>query len=489
MLFNSLEYLIFLFIVLAVYWKLLKNKTSKQNILILVSSYYFYACWDWRFLTLIIFSTVVDYSCGYKIHKTKNLKARKYWLFLSVAFNIGLLGIFKYFNFFLDSLMIFANGIGYQGDPWTLKIILPVGISFYTFQTLSYSIDIYRRQLTPITNYVAFASFVSFFPQLVAGPIERAKFLLPQFIGKRIFSWTNIQDGIQMIIWGLFKKIIVADSLAGVVNSAFVDISDKPAPVLILATFLFSFQIYCDFSGYSEIALGSAKMLGINLSRNFRTPYYALSFTEFWGRWHISLSSWFKDYVYIPLGGNKRGSLRQYINLFITFLLSGLWHGASWTFVLWGAGHGLLLSLEKLIRTFVYVPQNKLFSVIRLTVTYISVCMLWIIFRANGISDVILIYKKLFSFNYIEFFYTLGSLGKGNNVLGITWDYNYDSLIYFAFLIVIVNLLECFNVPSIMSTQLTGKRKYLSYIYIISIASIIFILAGNSPNDFIYFQF
>lgn len=347
MIFNSLNYFIFLIIVLLVYYKI--NKRA-QNIWLLIASYYFYSCWDWRFLSLIVLSTITDYMCGAIMGESGSSPTkRKIALLISLTVNLGLLAVFKYFNFFIDSAATLLQMVGMQPNITTLQIILPVGISFYTFQTLSYTIDIYRGKLKPIHDPLDFALFVSFFPQLVAGPIERASSLLPQLAEKRRVTNEDIYEGVYLILMGLFRKIVLADSAAVYVNRAFSNPDIFTSSGLLIATLLFSIQIYCDFAGYTDIARGTARLLGIKLMVNFKQPYFSTNITEFWRRWHISLSTWLRDYLYIPLGGNRHGTFKTYRNLIYTMLLGGLWHGAAWGFVVWGALHGSYLAIHKYI--------------------------------------------------------------------------------------------------------------------------------------------
>lgn len=347
MLFNSIEYLIFLPIVFVLYWFVVNKNLKFQNILLLIASYVFYGWWDYRFLSLIVFSSFLDYFVGIKLFEAIDEKKRKLWLYVSLFSNLGLLGLFKYYNFFADSFAVAMQGIGWQVDDLTLNIILPVGISFYTFQTLSYSIDIYRRTLEPTKNIVSFFTYVSFFPQLVAGPIERASNLLPQIEAKRKFSRESFNEGILQIGIGLFRKVVIADNLAVYVDAVYANSELHNSSTLLLATVFYSFQIYYDFAGYSDIAIGTAKLFGFNFAPNFNFPYFSKSITEFWRRWHMSLSFWLRDYLYISLGGNRKGIKITYRNLLLTMLLGGLWHGSSWNFVIWGAIHGLFLSVEK----------------------------------------------------------------------------------------------------------------------------------------------
>ena len=340
MLFNSLEFLLFLPIVFLLYWFVFKKITT-QNILILVSSYVFYGWWDWRFLSLILISTLIDYTIGLQLRKTSNLQRRKLLLSFSLVFNLGMLGFFKYYNFFVDSWIEAWSNIGVTMHASSLNIILPVGISFYTFQTLSYTIDIYRKKLEPTKDFIAFASFVSFFPQLVAGPIERATNLLPQFYKKRTFNYDYAVSGMKLILWGLVKKVVIADSCAILVNKIFANYQDESGLALCMGAIYFAFQIYCDFSGYSDIAIGTSRLFGFKLMRNFNYPYFSRDIAEFWRRWHISLSTWFRDYLYIPLGGSRGNKWFQLRNVFAIFLVSGFWHGANWTFIVWGGLNAL----------------------------------------------------------------------------------------------------------------------------------------------------
>lgn len=337
MFFNSIDFAIFLPIVFVLYWLLDHEKPTHQNLLIVAASYVFYGWWDWRFLSLILFSTMVDYVIGRKLGSSENLTVRRGLLFTSVAVNLGLLGFFKYFNFFLESLTDAFSFFGSTLNVASLNIVLPVGISFYTFQTLSYTIDVYNRKLEPTKDFVAFAAFVSFFPQLVAGPIERATHLLPQFDRRRSFDYGLAVDGMRQILWGLFKKIVIADNCAVYANLIFNNSDNYSGSTLTLGAIFFAFQIYCDFSGYSDIAIGVSRLFGFDLMQNFAFPYFSRDISEFWRRWHISLSTWFRDYLYIPLGGSRGGTWMKVRNTFIIFVVSGFWHGANWTFLVWGA--------------------------------------------------------------------------------------------------------------------------------------------------------
>jgi len=319
------------------YWFVANKYLKLQNLLIVAASYLFYGWWDWRFLSLIIFSTVVDYSVGLGLAKAEDKTKRKALLWTSIIVNLGFLGFFKYYNFFLDNFITAFSFFGTEIKSSSLNIILPVGISFYTFQTLSYSIDVYKRKLEPTRDFIAFSAFVSFFPQLVAGPIERATHLLPQFYAKRTFQYSKAVDGMRQILWGLFKKIVIADNCSKYANLIFNNSADYTGSTLVLGVLFFTFQIYGDFSGYSDIAIGTARLFGFNLMRNFAFPYFSRDIAEFWRRWHISLSTWFRDYLYIPLGGSRGGTWMKVRNTFIIFIVSGFWHGANWTFIVWGA--------------------------------------------------------------------------------------------------------------------------------------------------------
>jgi D-alanyl-lipoteichoic acid acyltransferase DltB (MBOAT superfamily) len=389
MLFNSLSFAIFLPVVFALYW-LLRQHLKSQNILLLISSYVFYGWWDARFLSLIVASTVVDFFLGKYLVKAKSMPSRKWLLSASMLFNLGLLGVFKYYNFFIENFAHLAHSLGFHTDPTLLSIALPVGISFYTFQTMSYTIDIYRKQLEPTHDFIAFAAFVGYFPQLVAGPIERASNLLPQISKPRSFNYRKAVDGLRQALWGFFKKVVIADAVAPLVDQAFTDPNLYSSSALIAGAFLFSVQIYCDFSGYSDIAIGISKLFGIDLMQNFRTPYFSRDIAEFWRRWHISLSTWFRDYLYIPLGGSRGSTLLKVRNTFAIFIVSGFWHGANWTFIIWGLINALLflpLLLAKRNRNNLDHPSLKDFH--RIAITFIITTIAWVFFRANSLAHAI----------------------------------------------------------------------------------------------------
>lgn len=405
MFFNSLEFTVFLPIVYLLYWILCKRNVKAQNVLLLLASYVFYGWWDWRFLLLIFLSSYVDYSIGLAISKSVKMSQRKVWLFFSILFNLGILGFFKYCNFFIDS---FKDAFSFFGTSLTitgLEVILPVGISFYTFQTLSYTIDVFRKKMKPSTDVISFFAYVSFFPQLVAGPIERAVNLLPQFALKRVFKYNKSVDGLKQIVWGAFKKLVIADNCALYVNEIFSNYTDYSGSTLFIGTILFAFQIYGDFSGYSDMAIGTARLFGFDLMKNFSYPYFSRNIAEFWRCWHISLSTWFRDYLYIPLGGSKGTKVKQIRNVFVIFLVSGFWHGANWTFVAWGFVHALLflplLLLNKNKSYLGVVAENRWLPTIKeitqILGTFILVCLAWIFFRSDSIYQAFDIFAVIFS--------------------------------------------------------------------------------------------
>ncbi|MDP2527924.1 MBOAT family O-acyltransferase [Maribacter dokdonensis] len=410
MLFNSLDFAIFFPILLTLYWFVFNKSLKSQNTLILISSYIFYGWWDYRFLGLIILSTFVDYFIGLKVYTSTSVSHKKLFLWLSIIFNLSVLCVFKYYSFFVESFIDFFNFFGYNlKNSWTVKIILPVGISFYTFQTMSYTIDIYRKNLIPTKNFISFASFVSFFPQLVAGPIERASNLLPQILKERKFDYNQAVQGLRLILWGMFKKVVIADSLAPTVNQIFENYQTLNSTTLLLGAVYFSFQIYCDFSGYSDIAIGTSKVLGFELMSNFKTPYFSRNIGEFWRRWHISLSTWFRDYLYFPLGGSKFSKLKSLRNIFIIFLVSGFWHGANWTFIFWGLIHAMLYIpsfLFKTNRNYVsaIVAENKYFPTLKeiyqMATNYFFVTIAWVFFRSTTINEAFNYIIRMFSFDF-----------------------------------------------------------------------------------------
>ena len=404
MLFNSLDFAIFLPIIFLLYWFVAQNNLKLQNALIVVASYVFYGWWDWRFLSLIIFSTVVDYLVGKKLISEEQQSKRKILLWTSIIVNLGFLGFFKYYNFFLENFVDAFSLFGMEINTNSLNIILPVGISFYTFQTLSYTIDVYNKKLEPTKDFIAFSAFVCFFPQLVAGPIERAKNLLPQFYIKRIFIYNKAVDGMRQILWGFFKKVAIADYFGVHANIIFEDYSSYHGSVLFLGAIFFTIQIYGDFSGYSDIAIGTSKLFGFNLKQNFATPYFSRDIAEFWRRWHISLSTWFRDYLYIPLGGSRGGKWMKVRNTFIIFLVSGFWHGANWTFIIWGLLNAIyflpLLLTNNNRKNLDIVAEGKslpsLKELFAMLLTFSLTVFAWIFFRSPTIADSIIFIHKMF---------------------------------------------------------------------------------------------
>lgn len=405
MLFNSINFAIFFPIVFVLYWFVTNKNLTLQNILLLIASYFFYACWDWRFLFLLMFSTGLDYYTGLKVSGSEKESTRKIWFWISILTNLGFLGVFKYYNFFVQS---FAEALSYANisvNMRLLNIILPVGISFYTFHGLSYVIDIYKRRIEPEKNFVTYSVFVSFFPLLVAGPIERATHLLPQLKRERVFDFHRAVDGLRQIIWGLFKKIVIADQCAGYANMIFNNPEQYSGSTHIVGAIFFAFQIYGDFSGYSDIALGTARLLGIELLRNFSYPYFSRNIAEFWRRWHISLSSWFKDYLYIPLGGSKGSTIRRVRNTFIIFIVSGFWHGANWTFIIWGALNAIYI-IPSIIRqtnrnNLDIVAKDKLlptpYEFLSICGTFMLTVIAWIFFRAENVQQAFTFIRPILS--------------------------------------------------------------------------------------------
>ncbi len=482
MLFNSTSFLLFLPVVFFLYWFASSKKLVLQNSLLLLSSYFFYACWDWRFLFLLLFSTMLDYYTGIKMSDAPNKKARRIWFWLSVGVNLGFLGFFKYYNFFAVS---FAEGIANLGlhvDPWTLQVILPVGISFYTFHGLSYVIDIYNDKIKPERNFVNYSVFVSFFPLLEAGPIERATHLLPQIIKPRVFNKAKAVDGLRQMLWGFFKKIVIADQCAGYANEIFNHSAHYSGSTLVLGALFFTFQIYGDFSGYSDIALGTAKLFGIDLLRNFAFPYFSRDIAEFWRRWHISLSSWFKDYLYIPLGGSKGGTWMQIRNTFIIFMVSGFWHGANWTFIAWGALNAIYflpIMLAKKNRNHLeIVAQGKLFPSFRelfsIAVTFALTVLAWIFFRANSMTHAFQYIKKICS----------ASLLKMPKFAGM------EGYLVTLLLIVVFMMMEWIGRENQFAIANIGKqwRRPFRYAMYYALLITIFWFVGKE-HQFIYFQF
>ena len=479
MVFNSVTFFLFLVVTFLVYLKASKSSVKSGNIILLSASYVFYGWWDWRFLFLIFISSITDYIIGLKISETDSARKRKGLLAISLIVNLGMLFVFKYFNFFVDTF-IELFGIT-ENRSNLIRIILPVGISFYTFQTLSYTIDIYRRQLQPTKSLVTFLTFVSFFPQLVAGPIERASRLIPQFEKRFEFNYNQAKSGLKLILWGLFKKVVIADQTAQIVNAVYQAPETFNGPALVIATILFGFQIYCDFSGYSDIAIGTARLFGIELMTNFRTPYFALSIRDFWHRWHISLSTWFRDYVYIPLGGNKKGSFRKHLNIVVTFTLSGLWHGANITFVIWGFLHGFLYIIESILSP-VGKTGKKLTRFLGLITTYLFVNFCWIFFRAENWNQAKSIVYTIF-----------GLPEAGSNTIksllihsGTLTEPGRMLIYVFPFFILAEVLINNKDLPATIDKIPRVVRWGFYYIILVAI---LFFGVLNSAPQFIYFQF
>ncbi len=483
MLFNSFEFLLFLPIVFALYWFVFKN-LKIQNLFILAASYFFYAWWDWRFLFLIIFSTIVDYFLGLFLDKQLNISKRKLLLYVSLFVNLGFLGVLKYYNFFIDSFIDAFSFFEITLSVNTLHIILPVGISFYTFQTLSYTIDVYRKKIEPTRDFIAFAAFVTFFPQLVAGPIERATHLLPQFYKKRIFNYENSVTGIRLILWGFFQKIVIADGCAPYVNDIFENFENYSSATLVFGSILFSFQIYGDFAGYSNIAIGVSRLFGFDLMRNFKYPYFSRDIAEFWRRWHISLSTWFRDYLYIPLGGSKGNINSQIRNVFIIFIVSGFWHGANWTFIIWGALNAIyflpLLLLNKNrkyvneFNKYTNIPSLKM--VLQMGLTFTLTTFAWIFFRSNSLAEALdFIHHIIINKSYLK----ISS--------SYTYNHNVRPLILYLLFFVLMEWWgrnsEQFVNPYLM------KHGSLRYIVYVMITLVIILNIKNEASGFIYFQF
>ncbi|MBV1924764.1 MAG: MBOAT family protein [Flavobacteriaceae bacterium] len=483
MLFNSIDFAIFLPIVFALYWFVAAKNLKLQNLLIVCASYVFYGWWDWRFLSLILFSSIVDYLVGLRLNQESNQKKRKLLLWTSILVNLGFLGFFKYYNFFLDNFVTAFSFFGTEISANSLNIILPVGISFYTFQTLSYTIDIYKRKLEPTKDFIIFSAFVSFFPQLVAGPIERATNLLPQFYKKRTFHYGKAVDGLRQILWGLFKKIVIADNSAQIANEIFNNSSDYSGSTLIIGALFFTFQIYGDFSGYSDIAIGTSRLFGFNLKQNFAFPYFSRDIAEFWRRWHISLSTWFRDYLYIPLGGSKGGTWMKIRNTFIIFIVSGFWHGANWTFMVWGALNALyflpLLLLNKNRINTGVVAQGKYFPSLKeffqIVFTFSITILAWIFFRAENIGHALSYLSTIFSGSILDF-----------PIINISRLY----ILQVFLMIILFTIIEWNGRASQYALEKFGFRwnRYLRLSLYFSITLFIFMFLGEE-QQFIYFQF
>ncbi len=482
MLFNSFDFAIFLPVVFILYWFVCNKNLKLQNILIVAASYLFYGWWDWRFLSLILFSTVVDFIIGRQLSTKENKGDRKKLLYLSLVVNLGILGFFKYYNFFLDNFVEAFTFMGFEISPRSLNILLPVGISFYTFQTLSYTIDVYREKLEPAKDFFEFAAFVSFFPQLVAGPIERASNLLPQFTKSRSFDYDLAINGIMQILWGFVKKLVIADNCAFYANMIFNSSDTFSGSELFLGAVFFTFQIYGDFSGYSDIAIGTSRLFGFDLKQNFAMPYFSRDIAEFWRRWHISLSTWFRDYLYIPLGGSRGGTGMKVRNTFIIFLVSGFWHGANWTFLVWGGLNALYflpLLLAKKNRSNIevvakgkYLPSVK--ELFQMSFTFLLAVLAWVFFRAENVGHALDILSNIFSSSF----------------LNIPSFEGIDDAANIGILIVVFMIFEWIGREYKFGLEWAATiNRYSRYAVIAAV--ILFIVLFQSPveQEFIYFQF
>jgi len=480
MLFNSFAYLIFLPIVFLLYWFCLSKTVKIQNLFLLAASYFFYGWWNWRYLSLVILCSTVNYVAGRLLMKTEKHEYRKLIIVLCCLVSLGILGIFKYYNFFITSFAGCLELLNIRIHITILNLILPVGISFYTFHTLTYTLEVYKRKFEPTKDIISFFLFVSIFPLAMAGPIERATNLLPQLYKKRILDYSQIVSGLRLLLWGFFMKVAIADRLTVYVDSVYNNVSHHSGITLVLATVFFSFQIYCDFVGYSYIAVGCGKLLGLNFIENFRRPYMAVSVADFWRRWHISLSTWFRDYVYIPLGGNRCSTGRYYYNLMVTFLVSGLWHGADWSFVIWGGLNGLFQVIGKVLSPIKkYILQNSFLSQavkikkeFDILITFGLITFTWIFFRANSLDDSFIVIKNIVRF-------------KGN-----LFTNNIDSLIYGSVLILVLcfsdAIQECNSGKHYFLEHKNKGIRYASYLLILLIILLIGVFDGS---QFIYFQF
>lgn len=493
MLFNSLEFIIFFIIIVPLYFLLPQKYTWA---LLLLASYVFYMFWKPAYIVLIIISTVIDYFAAILMSKeTEKIKRRKY-LILSLISNLGILFIFKYFNFFNYTFSRAIYMFGFELQPFNLNVLLPVGISFYTFQTLSYTIDVYRGKTKVERHFGIFALYVSFFPQLVAGPIERSHHLLPQFRENHSFDLNRIKDGLMLMLWGYFKKVVIADRLAVFVNIAYKNPSDHSGWILITATIFFAFQIYCDFSGYSDIAIGAAKVLGFDLMKNFNRPYFSKSIQEFWSRWHISLSTWFKDYLYIPLGGSRVKFSRSILNLLITFTISGLWHGASLTFIIWGMLHGFYLIIERLTKNFknkiissMKINKNSFgFKLLSVLITFTLVNIGWVFFRAGSISNAISVFKGISNLKIVDLIGPQFTLNQSFYNLGLNqMEFNF-AIVSIVFLLAI----ELLERKGSLIARVNNKplvARWLVYYGLILLILIFGVYGNYDQTQFIYFTF
>ena len=470
MLFNSWQFALFFPIVFALYWGL----PHRFRIgLLLIASYYFYMSWNIKYVVLILFTTIVSYSAALLIAKTDSLRTKKVILTVSLIACLGVLFVFKYFNFFTGAVVDFLNMFAIHLHPMTLKLLLPVGISFYTFQTLGYVIDVYRGTTQPERNFWVYAAFISFFPQLVAGPIERTNNLLPQIRAVHEFRYSQAVYGVKLMTWGFFKKLCIADVLAVYVDKVFADVYRYQGFALLLTIFFFTVQIYCDFSGYSDIARGCSKMLGIELMENFRSPYFSASLREFWSRWHISLSTWFRDYVYIPLGGNRVSAWRHNVNLLLTFMISGLWHGANWTFVVWGMLHGLGQAAENALTSRIRQESHGLMWAVRVLVTFVFVMLAWVFFRAQSLSEAVYVFGHMF-------------LPPEGDPLGM----NNSTILAAGLSVLMLFVFDCISLKRDAIDFFSRKSLCVRWTgYIVFGLMVVFFSQKDIAADFIYFQF
>jgi D-alanyl-lipoteichoic acid acyltransferase DltB (MBOAT superfamily) len=484
MLFNSIDFAIFLPVVFLLYWGFSKN-VKLQNLFLLVASYFFYAWWDWRYLSLVLFCSITNYVAGLLMIKTDKQKQRKLILLIGCLVSLGVLGVFKYYDFFVTSFVEAFSIAGIHLQAKTLQLILPVGISFYTFHTLSYTIDVYRKKFEPTKDIVSFFLFVSIFPLAMAGPIERATNLLPQIYKRRVFDEGVAVDGMRQILWGLFKKIVIADNCAVLANVIFDHPDDYSGSTLVLGALFFAMQIYGDFSGYSDMALGIGKLLGFKFLRNFSFPYFSRDIAEFWRRWHISLNTWFRDYLYIPLGGSRGSKWMVIRNTFAIFLVSGFWHGANWTFIAWGAYHACLflplILLEKNRKYTNTIAEGKIFpnlkELLQMGITFGLVAFGWVIFRAESIGDAWYYISRMFSSSL----FTTPKLPSA-------YFMNYSSKIRLLLILIFI-LIEWLNREKQHGLQIdTIKSPVVRWIVYFAIIGVLFFVGGQSET-FIYFQF
>lgn len=477
MLFNSFSYVIFLPIVFILYWAL---PVHFRKWLLLVASYYFYMSWNVKYVVLILFTTIVSYVAALLVERTDHLKKRKWIMIGAVACCLLVLLFFKYFDFISISITSFLSKFAIQLSPITLSLLLPVGISFYTFQTLSYVIDVYRGNIQAEKNFFTYATFVSFFPQLVAGPIERTSNLLPQIKAEHAFDEVKAMDGAKLMLWGYFKKLVIADNVGRYVDMVYGNLGGGYKGFdFLLVIFFFTIQIYCDFSGYSDIAIGTAKLLDIELMTNFKSPYFSASIKEFWSRWHISLSTWFRDYVYIPLGGNRCSKSRYILNLLITFLVSGLWHGANWTFVIWGGIHGIAQVFENLLsERLTKIRENRFGHVACALAVFIFCNFAWVFFRAETFADAFFVISNAFSgMTHVRAYLS-------SNLMPA-----YD-LLLLLFYISILTVYDLLDYKSGVMQWLTGKPIIVQWtVYVILGLIIVFGSQKGVAAEFVYFQF